>query len=155
MARNLVQEKLDELIDDLALTVEEREYLYARRKSDRRAKRVMNLLQEAVDCRSFRERKNILEALVPAVSELRSQMAAERFVPPAGFELIAEETLEALREIAVAAILMTTNKASTKRQNLYNRVQGMRERLLNLDAVVADEVAGGGDLTTDEEGEAA
>jgi hypothetical protein len=149
MARNRVQEKLDELIDDLSLTVEEREYLYARRKSDRRAKRVMNLLQEAIDCRSFRERRHILESLVSAVQELRSQMAAARAIVPEGFELVDAEALEALREMAVAAILMTTNKAATKRQTMLNRVQALRQRLLNLDAEVAAEVEGGWD---DEEG---
>lgn len=154
MAANRMNVKLDELLDDLSLTVEEREYIHVRWRLDRRARRVINLLQEAVGCRSFGERKPVLEQLVAAVQELRAQIQAERTLTPEGYVLVAEEALEALTELAVVAVqVQAARRDADRRQWLLDRLFRCVPQVLSLCPQVAAEAGAGGD--DGEEGEAA
>lgn len=101
------QERLNKLLEDLGLTLQEREWLYSHRKTDRCARRVVNLLGEASEATSMDAKRVVLEQLFAAVKEARVKMAASHFVQPEGHEVVPEPALEAFRSLAVLQLRLT------------------------------------------------
>ena len=101
------QERLDKLLEDLDLTLPERDWLYSHRKTDRCARRVVNLLGEAAEATGMDAKRAVLEHLFAALKEARVKMAASHFVPPVGHEVVPESALEAFRSLAVLQLRLT------------------------------------------------
>jgi hypothetical protein len=143
MSHASFQQRLDQLVGDLDLTIEEREWIHAGWRTDRVACRVVNLLDEVVKERPFDKRQVLLRHLFEAVQAVRAAMAAERFVPPEGYVVVREDVLEALRELAVVqARFEGVGPTDPSRAALSSRRSDSGRTVLHVDPVVAQMVEG-------------
>lgn len=138
------QDRLDQLIEDLELTVDERDYMQRHWKRNRTARRVMNLFAEVVQDRPMEKKKVLLRHLFEAVQGMRVEMAAARFVPPEGFVLIDEEALEAFRTLAALQLeLLELGNNDPGREKIVRGMIDLARTAANLDpevGAVAEEV---------------
>lgn len=137
------QKRLDDLIEDLGLSIDERAWIHGRWKTDRVARRVVNLIDEAVRERPFDKRQVLLRHLFDAVKDVRASMAAETFVTPDGYTVVRENVLEVLRELAmVQALLEDIGPTDPSRHGLASRRAAVGRMVLNVDPVVSQMLEG-------------
>lgn len=138
MSRADHQARLDQLIEDLGLSIEERAWIHGHWKTDRVARRVVNLLDEVIRERPFDKRQVLLRYLFDAVKAVRAAMAAETFVTPDGYTMVRENALEALRELAfVQALLEDRGPSDPALRGLASRRAAVGRLVLNVDPVVS------------------
>ncbi len=132
------QERLDQLIADLDLTLEEREFIHRNWKTNRTARRVMNLFGEVVQERPMDKRKVLLRHLFDAVQRLRVEIVAAHFVPPEGFVLVDEGAMEEFRRLAALQLEVSEMGATDpNRGPRVREIQNSARRAAQMDAGMA------------------
>jgi hypothetical protein len=136
-----LQTKLDDLLNDLDLTIKERGWIRKNWKTNRAARQVVNLIGEVVEQKTMEQKRIVLEQLFDAVKRARKIMQSEHFDAPDGFSLIDEAALDAFRKVAACQIqLATLGTRDPARGSLIRQMNILAHTAANLDPAV-DELA--------------
>lgn len=132
------QERLDEAIEALEITLEEREWIHEQNRKHPKATRLVNLMAEYLSARGLSARQGLLKLLFEAVKDVRAHLQAETMVLPAGHVLVAERRLKVLQEFAAMGCV-AVRVTGQDRAKVVNRMKGAAEAVLSLDPEVASE----------------
>jgi hypothetical protein len=134
-----LQTKLDDLLNDLDLTIKERGWIRENWKTNRAARQVVNLIGEVTDQDTMEQKRIVLEQLFDAVKRVRKIMQSEHFNAPVGFSLVDETALDAFRQVAACQLqLATLGTRDPSRGTLIKRMNLLARTAANLDPAVED-----------------